>query len=57
MRSATRLKLIEAIDTLKGGGPNDFREHCLHVSAHMLVIGKRADDLNEGRKMAEKAHR
>ena len=49
------LEVIEAIDTLKGGGPNDFREHCLHVSAHMLVVGKRADDLDEGRKMAEKA--
>ncbi len=49
------LEVIEAIDTLKGGGPNDFREHCLHVSAHMLVVGKRADDLNAGRKMAEKA--
>jgi pyrimidine-nucleoside phosphorylase len=49
------LEVIEAIDTLKGGGPNDFREHCLHVSAHMLVVGKRADDLNTGRKMAEKA--
>jgi pyrimidine-nucleoside phosphorylase len=49
------LEVVEAIDTLKGGGPNDFREHCLHVSAHMLVVGKRADDLNAGRKMAEKA--
>ncbi len=49
------LEVIEAIDTLKGGGPNDFREHCLHVSAHMLVVGQRAKDLNEGRKMAEKA--
>jgi len=49
------LEVIEAIDTLKGGGPNDFREHCLHVSAHMLLVGKRAKDLDEGRKMAEKA--
>jgi len=49
------LEVIEAIDTLKGGGPADFREHCLHVSAHMLVLGKRAKDLAEGRVMAEKA--
>ena len=49
------LEVVEAIDTLKGGGPNDFREHCLHVSAQMLVVGKRADDLKAGRKMAEKA--
>ncbi len=39
------LEVIEAIDTLHGGGPADFREHCLHVSAHMLVIGDRAKSL------------
>ena len=49
------LEVKEAIDTLKGGGPGDFREHCLHVSAYMLVVGKRARDLNEGRALAEKA--
>ena len=49
------LEVKEAIEALKGGGPADFREHCLHVSAHMLVVGKRARDLDEGRRMAEKA--
>ena len=49
------LEVVEAIDMLKGGGPEDFREHCLHVSAHMLVLGKRAKDLDEGRTMAEKS--
>ncbi|NWG05957.1 MAG: thymidine phosphorylase [Chloroflexi bacterium] len=49
------LEVVEAIDTLKGGGPADFREHCLHVSAHMLILGKRAKTLKEGRRMAEKA--
>lgn len=49
------LEVVEAIETLKGGGPEDFREHCLHVSAHMLVLGKRAKDLAEGRAMAEKS--
>jgi len=49
------LEVIEAIDTLKGGGPSDFREHCLQVSAHMLVIGLRATDLEEGHRMAVKA--
>lgn len=46
------LEVIEAIETLKGGGPEDFREHCLHVCAHMLVLGKRAKDLDEARNMA-----
>ena len=47
------LEVREAIDTLQGGGPEDFREHCLHVAAHMLVLGKKASDLNEGRQLAE----
>jgi pyrimidine-nucleoside phosphorylase len=49
------LEVVEALETLKGGGPADFREHCLHVSAHMLVVGRRAEDVEDGRLMAEKA--
>ena len=49
------LEVVEAIETLKDNGPEDFLEHCLHVSAHMLVLGKRAHDLAEGRAMAEKS--
>jgi pyrimidine-nucleoside phosphorylase len=48
------IEVAEAIDSLHGGGPADFREHCLHVSAHMLRIGNRAGDLNEGRSQAER---
>ncbi len=49
------LEVKEAIDALKGGGPSDFREHCLQISANMLLIGKRAETLIKGRSMAEKA--
>jgi pyrimidine-nucleoside phosphorylase len=49
------LEVVEAIETLHGSGPADFREHCLHVSAHMLLLGKRAKDLAEGRRMAERS--
>lgn len=45
----------EAIETLQGGGPEDFREHCLVIASHMLVLGNRAESLEEARKMAEKA--
>jgi len=49
------LEVREAIDTLQGGGPADFREHCLHVSAHLLLLGRRAADLQAARQMAEQA--
>jgi len=49
------LEVREAIDTLHDGGPADFREHCLHVSAHMLVLGEVTNSLVEARHLAEKS--
>jgi pyrimidine-nucleoside phosphorylase len=49
------LEVKEAIDTLQGRGPADFREHCLHVAAHMLVLGQQAHDLQTGWRAAEQA--
>ena len=49
------LEMIEAIEMLRGGAPADYREHCYHVAAHVLVAGQRAKTLEEGRAMAEKA--
>ncbi len=49
------LEMIEAIDLLHGRAPYDYYEHCLHVAAHVLVVGQRAKDLDEGRKMAQKS--
>jgi pyrimidine-nucleoside phosphorylase len=49
------LELIEAIELLHGRAPKDYYEHCLHLSAHMLVLGQRAKDLDEGRAMAQKS--
>ncbi len=48
------LEVIEAIEMLRGHAPADYREHCLHVTAHVLMAGGRAKDLNEGRAMAER---
>ena len=49
------LEVREAIETLHGGGPADFREHCLVVAAHMLVLGKIEADLDKARARCEQA--
>jgi pyrimidine-nucleoside phosphorylase len=49
------LEVIEAIELLRGRAPKDYYEHCLHLTAHVLVLGQRAKDLDEGRAMAEKS--
>ncbi len=49
------LEVKEAVDVLHGGGPADFQEHCLVACAHILLLGKRAELLEAGRLMAEKA--
>lgn len=49
------LEVFEAIESLRGSGPDDFMEHCLHLSAHMLLLGKRAASLEQGRQLAQNA--
>lgn len=36
------IEIEEAIETLKGGGPNDFRDHCIEVAAHMLRLAAKS---------------
>lgn len=43
------LEVREAVETLHGGGPEDFREHCIEVAGHMLVLTGRAKTLEEAR--------
>jgi pyrimidine-nucleoside phosphorylase len=49
------LEVKEAIDTLKGEGPEDLTELCLTLGSHMVYLGKKADSLEEARTMLEKA--
>jgi len=47
------LEVVEAIHTLEGDGPVDFREHCLVVAGHMLTLGRVVEDENVGHRKAE----
>ena len=49
------LELVEAIETLRGGGPPDVREVTLALAAEMLVMGGVAGDRDEARRQAEAA--
>ena len=49
------LEVREAIETLRGGGPSDFREHCLTVASHLLVLAGKAADLDAARAQLEVA--
>ena len=49
------LEVREAIETLHGGGPPDFREHCLTVGGYMLLLGGVVHDIEEGRRRIAQA--
>ncbi len=47
------LEVIEAIETLRGHGPEDLTELCLVLGAQMLVLGKKANTAEEARVILE----
>lgn len=47
------LEVQEAIDTLKGHGPADLNELCYTLGAQMVVLGGKAETIEEARKMLE----
>jgi pyrimidine-nucleoside phosphorylase len=49
------LETIEALDTLRGEGPDDFREHCFAIAGQMLVLGGCAPDAAAARSMLQDA--
>ena len=48
-------EVIEAIDVLKGKGPDDLRELSIELSAWMLYLGERCKFVEEGRTLAKQA--
>ncbi|MCZ2126252.1 MAG: thymidine phosphorylase [Anaerolineales bacterium] len=49
------LEMVEAINALRYDAPHDYMEHILHVSAHVLTLGGRAQNLDEGRALARRS--
>jgi pyrimidine-nucleoside phosphorylase len=45
------LEVREVIDTLHGGGPADFREHCLVIGGKMIELAGKAANLDEAKVM------
>lgn len=48
------IEVREAIATLHGAGPEDFREHCWVIAAEMLHLGGKAESVEEGAALAKK---
>ncbi len=49
------LEVKEAIATLHGGGPADFKGHCLEVAAHMLTLGGVAENVEAAAPILDEA--
>lgn len=43
------LEVIEAIETLEGNGPKDLIDLCLELGGHMLMLGEKADSLEDAK--------
>src|SRR3989441_10627487 len=48
------LEVVEVIEVLRGGGPDDLRELCLELAAWMFFLGDASKSVAEGRQLAEK---
>jgi pyrimidine-nucleoside phosphorylase len=49
LAAGNALEVVEAVETLRGRGPADFRQHCVDVAAEMLLIAGAVASPDEGR--------
>ncbi|WP_130807124.1 pyrimidine-nucleoside phosphorylase [Senegalia massiliensis] len=45
------LEVKEAVQTLKGDGPEDLLELCLSLGSRLLLLGKKVENIEEGKKL------
>jgi len=48
------LEVVEVVEVLRGGGPEDLRELCLELAGWMLQLGGVSDTVAEGRQQSDK---
>lgn len=49
------MELAEAVEMLHNRGPEDYRYHCVHLAAYMLLLGGKANSEAEAVAMAEQS--
>lgn len=49
------LEVKEALETLRGDGPEDFWQHCLTVAGYMLLLAGKAETIEEAKQLATAA--
>jgi pyrimidine-nucleoside phosphorylase len=47
------LEVVEVLEILRGGGPDDLRQLCLELAAWMFLLGGRVKSIEEGRTLSE----
>ena len=45
------LEILEVIDTLQGNGPKDLLEVCIELASWMLIVGGKANNIEEAEKL------
>ncbi|MEJ2751337.1 MAG: thymidine phosphorylase [Chloroflexota bacterium] len=53
--SGRHTEVREALDTLRGDGPEDFWQHCLTVAGHMLLLAGKAETIEAAKELAAAA--
>ncbi len=47
-------EVVEVVEVLRGGGPEDLRQLCIELAGWMLHLGGVSDSVNDGKKLSEK---